>query len=165
MSSWVRGVFGARVEFKALAQGLRHQQVNPAYSSQACCQCGYVAKDNRSGNRFLCRHCGHTDYADRVAATNLKARRSDPAITLYTPKERVHHILDTRFAAHLEQANLLGGSNNTDIVAVSVVTTTEKISLTVSGRTSDTFCGGNENQSKKSSGERNGGGKAARKLG
>jgi putative transposase len=99
VSLWPRGILQERTDFKALAAGCRREQVNPAYTSQMCPHCGFVNGKNRNGDRFKCLNCGHEQGADRVAAMNLKARRTDPDITLWTPKERVKIILLDRFAA------------------------------------------------------------------
>jgi predicted RNA-binding Zn-ribbon protein involved in translation (DUF1610 family) len=99
VSLWPRGILQERTDFKALAAGCRREQVNPAYTSQMCPYCGFVNGKNRHGDRFKCPNCGHEQGADRVAAMNLKARRTDPDITLWTPKERVKIILLDRFAA------------------------------------------------------------------
>jgi hypothetical protein len=99
VSLWPRGILQERTDFKASAAGCRREQVNPAYTSQMCPHCGFVNGKNRSGDRFECLNCGHGQDADRVAAMNLKARRTDPDITLWTPKERVKIILLDRFAA------------------------------------------------------------------
>ncbi|MBN1889297.1 MAG: transposase, partial [Thermoflexales bacterium] len=106
VSLWTRGMLKERVEFKASAGGSSREQVNPAYSSQMCPICGFVHKDNRRGDAFQCLHCGHADDADRVAAHNLKARRADPEIHLWTPKERVKAILLGRFNARLESCQI-----------------------------------------------------------
>ena len=102
LSSWVRGSLKERVSFKALVKGFDHEQVNPAYSSQTCTECDYVGPGNRTGDRFQCQYCGHVDDADRVAAKNLKRRRSDPKITRYTPYREVKRILLERFHRRLE---------------------------------------------------------------
>jgi putative transposase len=99
VSLWPRGILQERTDFKASAAGCRREQVNPAYTSQMCPHCGFVNGKNRSGDRFKCLNCWHEQGADRVAAMNLKARRTDPDITLWTPKERVKIILLDRFAA------------------------------------------------------------------
>ena len=99
VSLWPRGILQERTDFKALATGCCRKQVNPAYTSQMCPHCGFVNGKNRNGDRFKCLNCGHEQDADRVAAMNLKARRTDPDITLWTPKERVKIILLDRFAA------------------------------------------------------------------
>jgi hypothetical protein len=99
VSLWPRGILQERTDFKALAAGCRREQVNPAYTSQMCPHCGFVNGKNRNGDRFKCLNCGLEQDADRVAAMNLKARRTGPDITLWTPKERVKIILLDRFAA------------------------------------------------------------------
>jgi putative transposase len=102
LSFWVRGKLQERVEFKALAEGFRHKQVNPAYGSQTCPTCGFVDSKNRQGDKFKCRHCGHEDIADRVAAQNYLARDGDQEIGLYTPYGQVKTILLDRFLRRLE---------------------------------------------------------------
>jgi len=52
--------------------------VPAAYSSQHCPQCGYTARDNRQGDRFECKHCGHKAQADQNGALNLLLRVNDP---------------------------------------------------------------------------------------
>jgi putative transposase len=99
VSLWPRGILQERTDFKALATGCCREQVNPAYTSQMCPYCGFVNGKNRNGDRFKCLNCGHEQDADRVAAMNLKTRRTDPDITLWTPKGRVKIILLDRFAA------------------------------------------------------------------
>lgn len=101
VSLWPRGILKERVEFKASAARCSREQVNPAYSSQMCPQCWFVHDNNRQGDRFQCLHCGYVDDADRVAAINLKARRTDPDIKPWTPKGQVRSILLERFNARL----------------------------------------------------------------
>lgn len=103
VSYWMRSSLKERLEFLALVEGFHHKQVNPAYTSQMCPACGHVHKGNRAGDTFKCLNCGHTDYADRVAATNLKARYYDTDISAYTPAPVVLSILQKRFIAPLER--------------------------------------------------------------
>ena len=103
VSYWMRSALIERLNFLALAEGFRHKQVNPAYTSQMCPTCLFVHKNNRRGDIFKCLNCGHTDHADRVAAINLLVRANDPDITIYTPKSVVWSILQKRFAASLER--------------------------------------------------------------
>ena len=77
-SSWLRGKLQDRVAFKALAEGFRHEQVNPAYGSQSCPFCEFVDSRNRKGDRFQCLHCGHENASDRIAAQNYARRFGDP---------------------------------------------------------------------------------------
>lgn len=124
LSSWTRGIIQDRVEFKALAECFRHEQVNPAYSSQTCTQCGFVDSRNRTGDRFVCCYCGYEDHADRVGAMNLLGRVADPEITRYTPYRAVKTILLQRFHRRLE--------------ATVTEATAEVAGATVPGRTPET---------------------------
>ena len=102
MANWAKGVLQDRVAFKALAKGFRHEQVNPAYGSQACPECDFVDANNRSGDRFVCLHCGYVDHSDRVGAMNTMSRLGDREITRYTPYREVKTILLNRFHRRLE---------------------------------------------------------------
>ena len=102
LSSWVRGKLQDRIAFKALAEGFRHEQVNPAYGSQSCPFCEFVDHRNRKKDRFQCLHCGHEDISDRVAAQNYARRFGDPEIGRYTPYRQVKTILLDRFHRRLE---------------------------------------------------------------
>jgi transposase len=106
VSLWPRGTLADRTDFKASAAGCRHRQVNPAYTSQTCPRCWFVDGQNRNGDRFKCVKCAYEAPADWVAAMNLKARVTDPDITLWTPKEQVKLILLARFAAQMRSAVL-----------------------------------------------------------
>jgi putative transposase len=97
LSSWLKGYIAKRIEFKALAEGFRHQQVNASYTSQTCPSCGYVDKDNRHRDKFECRKCRHEGQSDSIAAQNIANRYLDPEITLYTPYSKVKQILLARF--------------------------------------------------------------------
>lgn len=102
LSSWLRGKLQERVEFKALAEGFRHEQVNPAYGSQTCTQCGLVDHRNRVNDKFKCLYCRHEDMADRVAAMNYFRRFGDEEIGRYVPYSQVKTILLNRFHRRLE---------------------------------------------------------------
>jgi putative transposase len=102
LSCWVRGKLQERVEFKALAEGFRHSRVNPAYGSQTCLSCLFVDAKNRQGDKFKCRHCGHEDIADRVAAKNYLERYGDQEIGLSMRCSQVKTILLDRFHRRLE---------------------------------------------------------------
>ncbi len=48
-------------------------EVNPAYTSQTCSECGHAEKENRKTQaRFLCVSCGYASNADTNAATNIR---------------------------------------------------------------------------------------------
>lgn len=102
LSGWLRGKLQDRIAFKALAEGFRHEQVNPAYGSQSCPFCEFVDPKNRKGDRFQCLHCGHEDMSDRIAALNYARRIDDPEIGLHTPCGQVKIILLSRFHRRVE---------------------------------------------------------------
>lgn len=56
--------------------GSRVREVECAYTSQTCSQCGNCAKTQRNGKKFLCEgaNCGYTDDADLNAARNILAK-------------------------------------------------------------------------------------------
>ena len=48
-------------------------EVNPAYTSQRCSECGHTDKENRKTQaRFLCVSCGFASNADTNAAINIR---------------------------------------------------------------------------------------------
>jgi len=106
LSAWVRGELKERLEFKALAKGFGHEQVNPAYSSQICLVCDFVDRKNRKGDKFECQYCRYVSHADWVAAMNLKRRYYDHEITRFTPYREVKKILLERFHRQLETKKL-----------------------------------------------------------
>jgi putative transposase len=72
--------FGQRYFLQTLNErkeefGFELEVVEPAYSSQTCARCGFVHRENRSGQKFRCLACGHQAHADVNAGKNL-ARRS-----------------------------------------------------------------------------------------
>jgi len=48
--------------------------VEPANTSRTCPVCGWCEKENRRGEHFGCRSCGHTADADTVGAVNVLDR-------------------------------------------------------------------------------------------
>lgn len=54
-------------------QGVLLKKVNPAYTSQTCCSCGFRDKKNRKDELFLCLNCGNILDADHNAAQNILA--------------------------------------------------------------------------------------------
>ncbi len=62
-----------RLRFMLEYKAHRVEQVNPAYTSQTCHQCGHVAEANRRQERFKCVSCGYAGNADINAAFNILA--------------------------------------------------------------------------------------------
>ncbi len=66
--------FRRQLEYKTAARAGTVVAVNPAYTSQACSQCGSVDRGNRRTQAlFACLVCGYTENADANAAHNILA--------------------------------------------------------------------------------------------
>jgi IS605 OrfB family transposase len=74
--SWAFNQLFQYVEYKAQAQGIMVEQVNPGYTSQRCSHtdCGFTVDKNRNGNRFKCQNCGYETHSDYNAAKNIAAK-------------------------------------------------------------------------------------------
>ena len=61
-----------KIKYKAEAKNVQVREINPAYSSQRCNQCGLIHKANRkSQSDFHCGKCGHQGNADLNASKNI----------------------------------------------------------------------------------------------
>lgn len=73
------GGIGFLLEYKTKLAGSLLLKVDPAYTSQTCYACKYVAKENRESQAvFHCVNCGHEDNADHNAALNILDRAFQP---------------------------------------------------------------------------------------
>lgn len=72
--------FRAMLAYKAIRHGAWYQEVNEAYSTQTCNECGVVAGPRgRTGLKeraWICSACGASHDRDRNAALNILARGS-----------------------------------------------------------------------------------------
>jgi len=98
----LRGCRGSkRFAYRALQHSLGRkavlETVNPAYTSQECPSCGYVARGNRNGTSFRCLSCGRISHADVVGAINLLRRSGDKQIGLKASPWLVRPILEKRY--------------------------------------------------------------------
>ena len=71
--------------------GITTIEVNAAYTSQECSNCGFVSKENRkSQSRFACKCCNYKINADVNAARNIVKRRSfDIKLRKYANEHKV----------------------------------------------------------------------------
>lgn len=61
-----------KIEYKARERGIEIIKINPEYTSQRCCKCGYIDKKNRKNQKeFECIKCGFKENADINAAKNI----------------------------------------------------------------------------------------------
>jgi putative transposase len=75
LGSWAFAQLGGFIVYKAQLAGVAIEFVDPAYTSQACHDCGHCDPFNRkSRDRFHCQACGHQAHADQNAARNIRAR-------------------------------------------------------------------------------------------
>ena len=93
MSQWVKGVLDDRLEYKLKYNGIEVVDVNAAYTSQVCSECGrFGIRDN---DLFTCPHCGTMD-ANINASKNILKRKDDKEITKYMKYQKVKEILENR---------------------------------------------------------------------
>ncbi|MEQ4720670.1 transposase [Nonomuraea sp. B19D2] len=75
LHSWA---FAQNIEFtryKAARAGIAFTLVDPAYTSQACPECGWTSRANRPARgHFACTRCGLAGHADHIAARNIAQR-------------------------------------------------------------------------------------------
>ncbi len=106
LARWAKGQFQRDLERLSEADGVRLKVVSAAYSSQCCPACSWTERANRQGQQFRCRACGYAGSSDAVAASNLRARISDPEIGRFTPFAVVKQILLRRAADRAEALGL-----------------------------------------------------------
>lgn len=71
-SNWAFSQLRQFMTYKAKMAGVKLEQVDPAYTSQRCFECGHTERANRkSQSEFLCCACGHSNHADQNAAKNI----------------------------------------------------------------------------------------------
>jgi IS605 OrfB family transposase len=106
LSAWIKGLLKNRLLFKCQQNGVLLEDVNAAYTSQACPRCGYSHGDNRHGDMFHCLNCGFEGESDYISSLNILSRLNDPDIDRFTPYKEVKKILDKRFNDRLRLPNL-----------------------------------------------------------
>lgn len=96
LSRWIKGYIQERISYKCSLNCITETKVNAAYTSLVCHNCGKFGE--RKGEIFLCPSCGKMD-ADLNASENIKLRKYDKEINLYTPYKKVKEILINRLTA------------------------------------------------------------------
>ncbi|WP_369241909.1 RNA-guided endonuclease InsQ/TnpB family protein [Streptomyces sp. R21] len=77
-SSWGFAQLGEFIAYKARMAGVPVVQVDPAYTSRTCAECGHIDKANRVSQAwFACRSCGFVDHADRNGSRNIRQRAEE----------------------------------------------------------------------------------------
>ena len=114
-----KGIITEKLDRLKELYNIEIEEVNPAYTSQVCSNCGYVDSKNRKDTQtFKCRACGLKINAQVNAARNIRHRSSVPEITIYTSKKVVLKILIERFlrtplgSSYMELLSDNGGVNS-----------------------------------------------------
>lgn len=75
LHSWAFAQLGDFIVYKAKRAGVPLVFVEPAYTSQMCCECQHIDKRNRvDQGLFICRSCRVVAHADRNASHNIAQR-------------------------------------------------------------------------------------------
>ncbi|MEU0877940.1 transposase [Lentzea sp. NPDC005914] len=75
LHSWAFAQLGQFLAYKAELAGVALVQVDPAYTSQQCSNCGEIdKKSRRSQASYICGRCGFVGHADHNAARNIATR-------------------------------------------------------------------------------------------
>lgn len=97
LSSWLKGELNDRIEYLCQKYGIGFEDVNPAYTSQYCPNCGhkFLTRYGKHHSLTLCKNCGEMN-ANISASKNILKRKDDKEINLYTPYKKVQEILEQR---------------------------------------------------------------------
>lgn len=75
LRNWSYFQLQTMIKYKAKKEGIRVLFVDPAYTSQTCCNCGHVDRNNRydpsDKTKFKCTGCGYEMNADLNGAINI----------------------------------------------------------------------------------------------
>jgi putative transposase len=69
LGKWNFADLRAKLEYKALLNGVKLVVINPAYTSQTCSVCKHIGK--RTNKHFKCNNCGNNMDADFNASRNI----------------------------------------------------------------------------------------------
>ena len=68
---WPFAKLQEKIAYKATAEGIPVEFVDPAYTSVTCRKCGQTNREYRDGTDFSCTRCGYEVHADVNAAINV----------------------------------------------------------------------------------------------
>lgn len=79
LKDWTYSDLQQKITYKAFAEGISVQYVNPSYTSQRCSRCGEINEANRPKEEkgqayFKCINCGFETNADYNASLNLAVK-------------------------------------------------------------------------------------------
>lgn len=95
LAGWTKGITAQALHDVSERRGSSLRLVNAAYTSQVVPGTSTIGR--RKGDWLYCPHEGGVVWqADHAAAINILERDGDPDISLFTPPQRVKHILQER---------------------------------------------------------------------
>ena len=98
LSLWLKGYLDERMEYLMEQYGGTTVDVNPAYTSQYCFECGAHIEIRKGDHHEIAVCPEHGEINANInAAKNVRARYDDIEITIYTPYKQVKIILDLRY--------------------------------------------------------------------
>lgn len=111
ISNFGKSIIRSKLNDFSEKYGTTIEEVNPAYTSQTCSACDYVAKKNRRSQAvFICACCGLKLHADINASRCIDARSSSSIASIYNSKAFILDKLVTRFierqASHYSLAKI-----------------------------------------------------------
>ena len=71
LSPWTYSQIISRIKSKAQENRVCLVLVNPQNTSRRCPECGFIDKENRKNEVFVCLQCSHREDADIVGARNI----------------------------------------------------------------------------------------------
>ncbi len=102
ISKFGKRIIEEKLESLSEEYGIKITKTNPAYTSQRCNSCGYVAKNNRTTQaKFECKSCHKKKHADVVGARNNYYFSENP--TLYPVHLHKETILRRLVMEYLER--------------------------------------------------------------
>ena len=111
ISNFGKSIIKSKLNDFSEKYGVTIEEINPAYTSQTCSSCDYVAKKNRrSQSVFICACCGLKLHADINAARCIDTRSSSSIANIYKSRAFILDKLITKFierqASHYSLAKI-----------------------------------------------------------
>ena len=90
LQTFGKGIISSKLNQLEEEYGIRITEINSAYTSQTCSNCGYVSPKNRkSQSVFICEFCKKKQNSDVNAAKNILLRSSQEIGDIYLSKSKI----------------------------------------------------------------------------
>jgi len=101
-----RSVIKSKLQTLEKDYGIQVIEVNPAYTSQECNNCGFVHKNNRNNrDQFKCQICNYKKHADINASRNIQSRSSCAVLKGKSCKRTIKKHLFDQFKRNILQCD------------------------------------------------------------